>query len=259
MGFSEGRVGRILISNDDGINAEGLVVLEELAHQLSDDVWVIVPDDNCSGYGRSLTLGRDLQITRHSDRRFTCDGTPTDCIILAANMLMKDNPPDLMLSGVNFGMNVADDITCSGTIGAAWEAAVHRIPSVALSQKHDSSKPLDPQESFNPARAYGVGILRQLLERGWDGNVVMNVNFPSFAPDQIKGVKAVTVGRHKESDDVQIGAGEGRYRIGLMRRSDDHDADTDIGALIAGYITVCPLSLDMTDRASLNEYAMLSL
>ncbi len=259
MGFSEGRVGRILISNDDGINAEGLVVLEELAHQLSDDIWVIAPDSNCSGFGRSMTLGRDLKITKHADRRFTCDGTPTDCIILAVNMLMKDNPPDLVLSGVNFGMNVADDITCSGTIGAAWEAAVHRFPSIALSQKIDKSKSPNPQESFDPARAYGVAIIRQLLECGWGENVVMNVNFPSVAPDQVKGVKPATVGRHKESDDVKIGAGEGRYRIGLMRRSDAHDDTTDIGALIAGYISVCPLSLDMTDRASLNEYAMLSV
>ena len=141
MGFSEGRVGRILITNDDGsINAEGLVVLEELAHQLADEVWVIAPDDNCSGYGRSLTLGRDLHITpRSGDKRYTCDGTPTDCIILAINLLMKDTPPDLVLSGVNFGMNVADDITRSGTIGAAWEATVHRVPSIALSQKYDKS------------------------------------------------------------------------------------------------------------------------
>lgn len=259
MGFSEGRVGRILISNDDGIDAEGLVVLEELAHQLSDEVWVIAPDDNCSGYGRSLTLGRDLHITRHGDRRYTCDGTPTDCIILAANMLMKDSPPDLVLSGVNFGMNVADDITCSGTIGAAWEATVHRIPSIALSQKYDKSNPRELQESFDTARAHGVGIIRQLLQKGWAENVVMNVNFPSVDPDQVKGVKAVTVGRHKQSDDVEMGAGEGRYRIGLMRLSDDLDINTDVGALLAGFITVCPLNLDMTDHSVLNQYSSLSV
>ncbi|MGC6485835.1 MAG: 5'/3'-nucleotidase SurE [Candidatus Puniceispirillales bacterium] len=259
MGFSEGRVGRILISNDDGIDAEGLVVLEELAHQLADEVWVIAPDSNCSGYGRSLTLGRDLHLTRHGERRYTVDGTPTDCIIMAANMLMKDTPPDLVLSGVNFGMNVADDITCSGTIGAAWEATVHRIPSIALSQKYDKSNPLELKESFEASRAYGVSVIRQLLDRGWAENVVMNVNFPSVAPDQVKGIKAVTVGRHKQSDDVQTGAGENQYRIGLMRLSDDLDINTDVGALLEGYITVCPLSLDMTDRATLHDYDMLTV
>ena len=259
MGFSEGRVGRILITNDDGINAEGLVVLEELAHQLADEVWVIAPDDNCSGYGRSLTLGRDLHITQNGDKRYTCDGTPTDCIILAINLLMKDTPPDLVLSGVNFGMNVADDITCSGTIGAAWEATVHRVPSIALSQKYDKSKPFDTQSTFEAARAHGVGIIRQLLDEGWDEHVIMNVNFPSFAADEIKGVKPVKVGRHKHSDEVQIGAGEGSYRIGLMRLSDDLDPDTDVGALMAGYITVCPLNLDMSDRSALSRYASLEV
>lgn len=133
-------VGRILITNDDGIDAPGLKVLEDIARQFSDDVWVFAPDDNCSGYGRSLTLGKDLNVTHHDHQRMTCDGTPTDCMILAINHFMKDHKPDLVLSGVNLGMNIADDITCSGTIGAAWEAAVHNVPAIAMSQKYDRSR-----------------------------------------------------------------------------------------------------------------------
>ena len=259
MGSTHGRVGRILITNDDGIDAEGLVVLEAIARELSDDVWIVAPDGNCSGYGRSLTLGRDLNLKNHGKNRYTCDGTPTDCIILAINMLMKDTPPDLVLSGVNYGMNVADDITCSGTIGAAWEATVHRVPSIALSQKYDSKNLKAMDESFEAARAYGVSVVTQLLDQGWQHHVIMNVNFPSIPATEVKGIKSVSVGRHKQSDEVQDGETEGHYRIGLMRLSDDLDPETDVGALMDGYITICPLNLDMTDHDQIERYNTLAL
>ncbi|HCV62134.1 MAG TPA: 5'/3'-nucleotidase SurE, partial [Alphaproteobacteria bacterium] len=119
-----GRVGRILISNDDGIDAMGIEVLEAIAREIADEVWVVAPEGNCSGFGRSITLKREIRATRVGDNRYTCDGTPTDCVIYAVNHLMAETPPDLVLSGINLGMNISDDITCSGTIGAAWEAAV---------------------------------------------------------------------------------------------------------------------------------------
>ena len=250
-------VGRILITNDDGIDAPGLKVLEDIALTLSDDIWVFAPDDNCSGFGRSLTLGKDLTVTHHGHQRITCDGTPTDCMILALNHFMKDQRPDLVLSGINRGMNIADDITCSGTIGAAWEAAVHDVPAIALSQKYDTKRmDLDDPRVFEAAIAHGPSVIKDLLAEGWPDHVVMNVNFPSLDPKDVKGRKAVTVGRHKASDDVMPGeGGQDTYRIGNWNLRTSISAETDVAAVFDGYIAICPLSIDMTDYSHLDILA----
>jgi len=249
MGISSsGRVGRVLITNDDGIDARGLAILEGIARDIADEVWVFAPDDNCSGYGRSLTLKRELKVSHHGDRRMTCDGTPTDCMILALNHFMNESRPDLVLSGINLGMNVADDITCSGTIGAAWEAVVHGVPAIALSQKYSMEIPRDNPDVFAAAEAHALNVIRMLIDEGWPDNVIMNVNFPSLPADEVKGVKPITVGRHKNSDDVLPGSGENTYRIGMARQRLKVEEGTDIGALLDGHIAVCPLSINMTDR-----------
>ena len=259
--------GRILITNDDGIDAPGIAVLEEIANSLADDVWVFAPDGNRSGAGRSLTITRDLNVTHHGGNRYSCDGTPTDCMILALNHFMKDERPDLVLSGINLGMNVSDDITCSGTIGAAWEACVHNVPAIALSQKYDRKRmELDNPLNFDASRTYGAAIILELVSRGWPEHVVMNVNFPSMDAADVKGVKAVHVGRHKAADDLEKTSHEegpsGSYKIGMWRLRDDLHPVSDIGALFAGYIAVCPLSIDMTDgaaKASFDDLSQVSL
>lgn len=238
---------RILVTNDDGIDAPGLKILEDFARQLADEVWVFAPDDNRSGSGRSLTIARDLRVVEEGTYRYSCDGTPTDCVILALNHFMKDHRPDLVLSGINLGMNVADDITCSGTIGGAWEACVHTIPAIAISQRYDRHRmtPDDPH-NFDIARAHGLETITALINHGWPSHIVMNVNFPNT--QNVKGIKPVNVGRHKGGDDVEVN--DGRYRIGMWRLKDSIDSQSDIGALLDGYITVCPLSLDMADTAT---------
>jgi 5'-nucleotidase len=248
-----GRVGRILISNDDGIDAMGIEVLEAIAREIADEVWVVAPEGNCSGFGRSITLKREIRATRVGDNRYTCDGTPTDCVIYAVNHLMAETPPDLVLSGINLGMNISDDITCSGTIGAAWEAAVYRIPAIALSQKYDATKPMGTPEVFDASRQHGVSIIQSLMQRGWPDHVIMNVNFPSLPADGISGIKVVSVGSHKVSDEIIMGSGENTYRIGKQRQKSKLDPDSDIGALFDGYITVTPLSIDMTDYHLLRD------
>ncbi len=254
-------INRILITNDDGIDAAGLAELEAIANSLADEVWVIAPDGNCSGFGRSLTITRPLKVTKHTESRLSCDGTPTDCIILALNHLMKDARPDLVLSGINLGMNVADDITCSGTIGAAWEAVVQGVPAIALSQKFDRKKmDLDNPQVFSASRHHGGAIIKKLLKQGWPDNVVMNVNFPSVPYDAVKGVKAATVGRHKLSDDVTKTADEDMYQIGMWRlRNDIDDPNTDVGSVFDDYITLCPLRIDMTDDEYLPKLKTISL
>ncbi len=256
--------GRILITNDDGIDAPGLAELEVIANTLSDEVWVFAPDGNRSGAGRSLTIGRELKVTRHGPTRYSCDGTPTDCMILALNKIMKDNRPDLVLSGVNLGMNVADDITCSGTIGAAWEAVIHDVPAIALSQKFDRKRmDLDNPDVFDATRHHGADVILELARRGWPDHVVMNINFPSVDASDVSGIKAVHVGRHKAADDVvQNAENPDYYQIGMWRLRNDLDPDADIGAVFDGYITICPLSINMTDmtaKSSLSDLSDISL
>ena len=257
--FPDGRVGRVLLSNDDGIDAMGLGVLEAMARDIADEIWVVAPEDNCSGFGRSITLKRDIRGKQLGERRYTCDGTPTDCIIYALNHLMGDRPPDLMLSGVNLGMNISDDITCSGTIGAAWEATVAHIPAVALSQRYDPGSPAETHDTYDNTRRHGPGLLDKLLKRGWPEHILMNVNFPSVAADRVAGVRAVGVARHKVSDEIIQGAGDHTYRIGRQRQKTDLDPESDIGALLEGYVTVCPLSIDMADYALVEELGKMKL
>ena len=248
------KVKRVLLSNDDGIEAEGLSILEDIAQTLAEEVWVCAPLKNCSGAGRSLTLKEEFKASNYqgSSKRYVCDGTPADCVVFAINHLLQDGLPDLMLSGINLGMNIADDVTCSGTIGAAWEAAVYGIPSIALSQKFNTEISPDPTV-FNPSKSHAKDLIESLLEHGIPSHVVMNINFPyRFAHEKVLGIKSVGMGCHKVSDEILPGSEEGIYRIGKQRKNTTSD-DSDFGALNQGYITLSPLSLDMTDYALVKE------
>ena len=248
---SQGRVGRILITNDDGIHAAGLKVLEAIAYTLADEVWVFAPDGNCSGFGRALTLTRDLNVTRHDDKRYSCDGTPADCMVLALNHFMAKDRPDLVLSGVNLGMNIADDITCSGTIGAAWEASVHGIPSVALSQKiNRQNMPVDPLDAYEITKKEAAPLLQNLIKMGWQDDIIMNINFPTTTP---KGIQAFQVGRHKASDEIVPSEAENAFRIGLLRQRRQVTQNDDYYGVMNDYITVTPLALNMTHQDTLND------
>lgn len=248
---SQGRVGRILITNDDGIHAAGLKVMEDIARQLADDIWVFAPDGNCSGYGRALTLTRDLNVTRHDDKRYSCDGTPADCMVLALNHFMANHTPDLVLSGVNLGMNIADDITCSGTIGAAWEASVHGIPAVALSQKiNRQNMPLDPLDAYKITQDEATPLLQDLIKTGWKDDIIININFPSTKPI---GTQAFQVGRHKASDEIVPSDADNAFRIGLLRQRRQVTQNDDYYGVMNDYITVTPLALNMTHQDTLHD------
>ena len=246
---------RILITNDDGIHADGLKVMEAIAAELANEVWVFAPDENCSGQGRALTFTRDLSVNQHGTRRFSCDGTPADCMVLALNHFMAESMPDLVLSGVNMGMNIADDITCSGTIGAAWEAVVHGVPAMALSQKINLSHPAPtPIDAFATTNQEAVPLLKNLIANGWHQDVIININFPALTP---KGIRAVQVGRHKDSDEVQTGADDNAFRIGLLRQRRQPTKNDDFAGIMNDYITVTPLALNMTHHDTLNDLSIL--
>src|SRR6056300_804617 len=175
-------VGRILLSNDDGIDAIGLKILYDIAIQFSDDVWVIAPSENRSGASRSITLRRDVAIQQIGPKRYSCSGTPADCIIFGMSQIL-DQRPDLVLTGINHGMNVADDILYSGTVAGAMEAALLQVPAIAMSQRHGR----DDIADYAPSQRFGVAVVRHLLDVGIPDRVIMNVNFPKTSVDQIKG------------------------------------------------------------------------
>src|SRR3954466_4786341 len=166
---------RILLTNDDGIHAPGLEALERIARALSDDIWIVAPEYEQSGASRALTLSDPIRVRRIDPRRFAVEGTPTDCVAIAVQQLIDGPAPDLVLSGVNRGQNLAEDVTLSGTVAGAIEGMALGVPSIALSQMGF----YEPGTSFEAAETFGPGIIKRLVEIGWPSDVVLNVNFPN--------------------------------------------------------------------------------
>lgn len=244
---------RILITNDDGIHAEGLAALERIAARLSDDVWVVAPEYEQSGASRALTLADPIRVRQVSERRFATTGTPTDCVMLGVNDLVVGAKPDLVLSGVNRGANLAEDVTMSGTVAGAIEGMALGVPSIALSQMgvHESG------QSFEAAEAFGPGIVRRLMEIGWPREVVLNVNFPNGAVDDIKEVEVTRQGfrdvhiRHNEKrTDLR---GRDYYWVGFRQLRSSPQEGTDLRALYDGKISVTPLHIDLTHLATVHD------
>jgi len=241
---------RILLSNDDGIHAPGLEVLEKIARTLSDDVWVVAPETEQSGASHSLTLHRPLRMRQMGERRFAVDGTPTDCVLLAINHILKDRKPDLVLSGVNHGSNLGEDVTYSGTIAAAMEATLLGVPAIAMSQHLDTAQPALWQTALH----WGPEVVRKAASVRWPRNVLMNVNFPSVEPDQAQGIHVVRHGQRKVGDDLTERVdprGRAYFWIGTLRGEADTLPDTDIGVVMEKGIAVTPLFLDLTHTPTL--------
>ncbi len=236
---------RILISNDDGIAAPGLKLLERIARSLTRDVWVAAPETEQSGAGHSLTLHRPLRARRISRRRFAIDGTPTDSVMLAINKLIPGRKPDLLLSGINRGSNLADDVTYSGTIAAAFEGTLLGVPAIAFSQRYANGHPV----KWATAEHHAAGLIRRLVEIGWPDDVTINVNFPDVVADRVAGVVVCHQGRRKFGDVLTERIdprGRPYFWIGAMRYEHENVPGTDVAAVDAGAIAVTPLHLDMT-------------
>jgi 5'-nucleotidase len=246
---------RILVTNDDGIHAEGLAVLERIARSLSDDVWVVAPETEQSGASRSLTLSDPIRVRRLDARRFAVVGTPTDCVLLAVQELVEAGAPDLVLSGVNRGQNIAEDVSLSGTVAAAIEGMALGIPSIALSQSmtifHDEVK-----LSYETAEAFAPGIIARLLKAGWPKNVLININFPSGEATGAVEVEVTRQGfrdvylRHAEKrTDLR---GRDYYWLGFKGKLSKPADGTDLRAIYEGRISVTPLHIDLTDTRTLH-------
>ena len=248
---------RILLTNDDGINAPGLYVLEKIAAQLSDDIWICAPSEEQSGAGHSLTLTRPVRMREHAPKRFSVTGTPTDSVTMGLRKALP-GPPDLILSGVNRGANLGDDVTYSGTVSAAMEGALAGIRSIALSQVY-AGEGLGNNVSFSAAEEWGAKVLRPLLDAPFAPRTLINVNFPPIAASDVKGIRVVRQGFHDYARGSVVEGMDPRgfpyYWFGLHGIEHTLGHNTDLEAIAEGYIAVTPLQLDLTHDASLAQIA----
>src|SRR6478735_11899102 len=246
---------RILLTNDDGIDARGLALLEKVARTLSDDIWVVAPSEEQSGTGHSLTLTQPIRLRRQGDQRFSVSGTPTDAVMLALAHIMKDSPPDLILSGINRGANLAEDVTYSGTVSAAMEGALAGVPSIALSQAY-SREGMGDTVPFAAAEEWAAKVLGPLLDFASQPGTLINVNFPARKPEDVKGVRVCRQGLRDYGRLRIIQRTDPRgydyywFGLGPMVHTPSHS--TDLEAVADGYVAVTPLHLDLTHEPSLD-------
>jgi 5'-nucleotidase len=245
---------RILLTNDDGYHAPGLKVLERIAAAFSDDVWIVAPADEQSGAGHSLTLTKPLRVRRHGEKRFAVAGTPTDAVMMAVAKIMADTPPDLILSGVNRGANLGEDVTYSGTVSAAMEGALAGIRSIALSQVY-SRDGLGDAVPFGVAEAWGERVLRPLIEAPMTPRTLVNVNFPAVPVDAVKGIRVASQGLRDYGRLKIVTNTDPRgydyhwFALGVTEHKPG--SDDDLAAVANGHIAVTPLHLDLTHGPSL--------
>ncbi|MET0314226.1 MAG: 5'/3'-nucleotidase SurE [Hansschlegelia sp.] len=240
---------RILLTNDDGINAPGLAALEDIANALSDDVWIVAPETDQSGASHSISLSDPLRLREVGDKRFAVRGTPSDCVIMGVRHVLGDARPDLVLSGVNRGQNVAEDVTYSGTIAGAIEAALLGIPSIALSQNFNRDRDLD--DVFAAARAHGARVVEGIIKAGFSRNRLVNVNFPGCEADEVKGVSVTSQGQRNQDllkiEGRRDGRGAPYFWIVFGHSEYEVGEGTDLEAIRARRISVTPLKIDLTD------------
>jgi 5'-nucleotidase len=244
---------RILCTNDDGIHAPGLKVIEEIARQLSDDVWTVAPELDQSGVSHSLSLNDPLRLREVGERQFAVRGTPTDCVIMGSRHILAEKKPDLVLSGVNKGRNVAEDVIYSGTIAGALEGTILGLPSFALSQEFTLETRNKP--TWDTALQFGPDVIRSVMKLGVPRDTVINVNFPACTPEEVRGILVTRQGKRNQGflrvEGRRDGRGNPYYWIGFERLSviDPPGEGTDLAALDANFVSVTPLRLDRTDVA----------
>jgi 5'-nucleotidase len=248
---------RILITNDDGIHAKGLEILEAVARTLSDDVWVIAPESDQSGVSHALSLNDPIRMRTVSSQRYAVKGTPTDCVIMAVRHILKDHKPDLILSGVNRGQNVSDDVTYSGTIAAAMEGTILGIPSIALSQAYgpEGRKAIH----WRCAERYALPMVQKVLAAGIPKDVLININFPDCVPDAVQGLSVCAQGQRDQAwielHERRDGRDNPYFWIGFAREQTPYSHGTDLTALMEHKISITPLRLNLTDYPTMTRYA----
>jgi 5'-nucleotidase len=237
---------RILVTNDDGIGSPGIKLLEKIARDLSADVWVVAPEQEQSAASHSLTTRRPLRMSELSAQRYAVDGTPTDCVMLAVKHLLREHRPNLVLSGINGGGNVGEDLTYSGTVAAAMEATLLDIPAIAMSQHFVDGEavPWDTAERFAPE------VIRHLARMPWPEHTLMNVNFPATSPERVRGIAVTSQGKRAIADNLTERLdprGKPYYWIGPVREDGATEPGTDLAAINEKQVSVTPIYLNLTN------------
>lgn len=243
---------RILVTNDDGIGARGLRILARIARSLSKDVWIVAPETEQSAASHSLTVRTPLRLRKLGPRRFAVDGTPTDCVLVAVGQVMADREPDLVLSGINHGGNLAEDISHSGTVAAARQAAAMGIRGIALSQVIQPGHPI----KWATAEHFAPTVIRRLAAASWPRGVLMNVNFPDRVQGTVTGIEVAGQGRRFNREQITEAFdpfGQPYYWIGGPRRDKMGAGKGDIDVSQQGAVTITPLKLDLTDRGTMRK------
>ena len=243
----------VLITNDDGIDADALPPLAEALGAIG-DVDIIVPEQNWSGASHSITLFRPLRVRptnlRNGHAAYMTDGSPTDCVRLAALGFLRHRP-DLVVSGINRGANLGDDITYSGTVAAAMEGLLSNIPSIAI-----SIAAFGGDTDYGPAASFAALLARNIIEKGFTPDSLLNVNVPALPRDRIAGVEVTRLGKRNYRDQLIERLdpyGNPYYWVGGPAVTDDVVEGTDVAAVRAGKISVTPITLDLTHHALIEE------
>jgi 5'-nucleotidase len=238
---------RILITNDDGIHAEGIAVLERIARKLSDDIWVVAPEIDQSGFAHSLSISDPLRLRQLDDRHFAVRGTPTDCVVMGCRMIMPDLP-DLVLSGVNSGSNLADDVTYSGTVAGAMEGALVGIRSIALSQAYQVQDDVRVVP-WGTVEALAPDLLDRLISIDLPHGVFLNLNFPNCPPEEVEGTVVTSQGMLMHGlwiEQRRDGRGFPYYWMRFGKERPQAGPGSDLAAMQAKKISVTPLKIDLT-------------
>lgn len=228
---------KILLSNDDGVLAPGINILAQTLSEIA-EVMMIAPDRNCSGASTALTLINPVRMQHLSEYQIACSGTPADCVHIGVRELYQ---PDIVISGINAGANLGDDTLYSGTVGAAIEGRFLGLPAIAVS--------LVGKQHYQTAAVYTLKIVNALNSIPLDNNQILNINVPDLPLTQIKGIKVTRLGVRKPAADIicqQDPAGREIYWLGALGQPDDCNTDTDFAAIAAGYVSITPLTVDLT-------------
>ncbi|MGU7770760.1 5'/3'-nucleotidase SurE [Burkholderia sp. MR1-5-21] len=242
---------RILLTNDDGFDAPGLQVLEQVAITLAREVWIVAPMEDQSGTSHSISLHEPLRIHRKGERRFAVRGTPGDCVAVAIGRLMADHPPELVLSGVNRGANLGTETVFSGTVGAAMTSMLIGVPAIALSQAFTDRNAVP----WNTALEHAPAVIRRLVAQGWDSDACLNVNFPPIPAKDVGPLKVTSQGAGLLRGVEVVSLSDPRnidyHWLKLSRGPTDDAPDSETVALGSGHITVTPLKFERTHEAAL--------
>lgn len=253
MTISQVPLRRVLLTNDDGIDAPGLAALEALAGEIAEEVWTVAPMQDQSGTSHALSMHHPLRLNQRGERRYAVTGTPSDCVVMGLREVLADNPPDLVLSGINHGMNTGHEVMYSGTASAAVTATWMGFRAIAMSQAFRHPSPID----FAPARQHGAELVRRMFAADWPSGICLNVNFPAVAVDQVAGMRLTRQGREPIFQVAVEGRvdvrGQHYFWLGFRPSGAAQAPGTDIAALKDRMVSITPLRFDRSDEAAIER------